>query len=183
MKKMVYNIRASGEKWLTIGKSTQKWSENPTLDPKIRKKGETFMFAGEYYHAKDSKNRVFIPAKFREALGETFVIAKDIRRKCLKVCSLADWEAYVAPIKEKGKTSVADLMRFFHSSMAEVTPDAQGRVVLPQELVNHSEIVRNLVVVGCGEYGEIWSEDNYAAIKAENTPENMFELLKELGFV
>ena len=49
------------------------------------------MFGGEYRHSKDSKNRVFMPAKLREELGESFVIAKDIREKCLKVYSLAGW--------------------------------------------------------------------------------------------
>ena len=61
------------------------------------------MFGGEYRHNKDSKNRVFMPAKLREELGETFVIAKDIRETCLKVYSLKGWEEYIAPLKAQNR--------------------------------------------------------------------------------
>ena len=49
------------------------------------------MFLGEYSHALDAKNRIFIPAKYREELGETFVITKSID-KCLTVYTMAEWE-------------------------------------------------------------------------------------------
>ncbi|MBQ4274316.1 MAG: division/cell wall cluster transcriptional repressor MraZ, partial [Clostridia bacterium] len=86
------------------------------------------MFGGEYRHNKDSKNRVFMPAKLREELGETFVIAKDIREKCLKVYSLAGWEEYIAPLKEQNRKLSEKILRFLHASLAQVTPDSQGRV-------------------------------------------------------
>ena len=72
------------------------------------------MFGGEYHHTKDSKNRVFMPAKLREELGETFVIAKDVRTKCLKVYSLSGWEEYIAPLKQQSRSfaeSVFDRFR------------------------------------------------------------------------
>ena len=139
------------------------------------------MFGGEYHHSKDSKNRVFMPAKLREELGETFVIAKDVRTKCLKVYSLAGWEEYIAPLKQQSRSFAERIMRFLHSSLAQVTPDAQGRVVLPQELVDHAEIDRNIIVVGCGAYAEIWSEDHYAEIKTEDTPEKLLDDIDSLG--
>ena len=106
------------------------------------------MFGGEYRHNKDSKNRVFMPAKLREELGETFVIAKDIREACLKVYSLSGWEEYIAPLKAQNRKLSEKILRFLHSSLTQVTPDSQGRVVIPQELVEYASIERSIVVVG-----------------------------------
>ena len=53
---------------------------------------------GEFNHNLDTKKRLFIPAKFRDELGETFVIAKLLRGDCLRICSLEEWEKYLAPI-------------------------------------------------------------------------------------
>lgn len=139
------------------------------------------MFGGEYRHAKDSKNRVFMPAKLREDLGETFVIAKDIREQCLKVYSLSGWEEYIAPLRAQRRNLSERILRFLHASLVQVTPDSQGRVVLPQELVDYAAIDRSIVVVGCGLYAEIWAEENYNELKAQSDVEAMLAEIEELG--
>ena len=139
------------------------------------------MFGGEYRHNKDSKNRVFMPAKLREELGETFVIAKDIRETCLKVYSLSGWEEYIAPLKAQNRKLSEKILRFLHASLAQVTPDSQGRVVIPQELVEYAAIERNIVVVGCGEYAEIWAEATYDQNKAQIDVAELIGELEELG--
>ncbi len=139
------------------------------------------MLGGEFRHALDAKNRIFIPAKLREELGKSFVVAKDIREKCLKVYSLAGWEAYIAPLKEQKRKLSEKIMRFLHASLVQATPDAQGRIVLPAELVQHAEIDRNAVVVGCGDYAEIWSEETYDSIKGSVDLDEMIAELEELG--
>ena len=139
------------------------------------------MFGGEYRHGLDSKNRLFIPAKMREELGATFVVAKDIRETCLKVYSLSGWEAYIAPLKEQKRKLSEKILRFLHSSLTQVTPDSQGRIVIPQELVEYALIDREIVVVGCGEYAEIWSEAAYDKQKEEINIEEMISELEELG--
>lgn len=139
------------------------------------------MFGGEYRHNKDNKNRVFMPAKLREELGETFVIAKDIREKCLKVYSLDGWEEYIAPLKSQNRKLSEKILRFLHASLAQVTPDSQGRVVLPQELVEYANIDRSIVVVGCGAYAEIWAEDVYDETKEQINVGELIAELEELG--
>ncbi len=135
------------------------------------------MLGGEFRHNLDPKNRIFIPAKLRDELGETFVVAKDIREKCLKVYSLTGWEAYIAPLREQKRKLSERILRFLHASLAQVTPDSQGRIVLPQELVHYAEIERNVVIVGCCDYAEIWAESSYDKLKEE---EDVSELLAEL---
>ena len=70
------------------------------------------MLTGEYRHSIDAKNRLFIPAKHRENLGPSFVIAKDIRTPILKVYSLEAWEAYTAPIKNMERKLAERFARF-----------------------------------------------------------------------
>lgn len=139
------------------------------------------MLGGEYRHGLDAKNRIFIPAKLREELGATFVIAKDIREKCLKVYSLAGWEAYIAPLREQKRKLSEKIMRFLHASMAQATPDSQGRVVLPVELVEYAEIEKETVIVGCGDYAEIWAESVYDQLKSEIDVAELIDELEELG--
>ena len=139
------------------------------------------MLGGEYRHSLDSKKRIFIPAKLREELGQTFVVAKDIREKCLKVYSLQGWESYIAPLKEQKRKLSEKIMRFLHASLVQVTPDVQGRIVLPQELVAHAQIERNAVVVGCCDYAEIWAEELYDKMKEDEDVSDMLAELESLG--
>ena len=139
------------------------------------------MLGGEYRHNLDPKKRIFIPAKLREELGTTFVVAKDIREKCLKVYSLEGWETYITPLREQKRKLSEKILRFLHASLAQVTPDSQGRIVLPQELVQHAEIDKNVVIVGCCDYAEIWSESIYEAMKEEEDISEILAELEELG--
>ncbi|MBQ8431819.1 MAG: division/cell wall cluster transcriptional repressor MraZ [Clostridia bacterium] len=135
------------------------------------------MLGGEYRHSIDPKNRIFIPAKLRDELGTTFVIARDIRDKCLKMYSLEEWKNYMEPILEQARRLQSKVLRVLNGSMTEVTPDSHGRVVLPKDLSGYAAIEKNVVVVGCYNYAEIWAEEIYDQMKAE---ENLDELLEEL---
>lgn len=121
------------------------------------------MFTGEYEHSVDTKNRIFVPAKFREELGECFIISRDLRGARLKIFSKAGWEAYVAPIMEQERRISEKAMRYLHRNAVQVSPDSQGRVVLTRDLLAYAEIEKNAVIVGCSTYAEIWSAENWAA--------------------
>ena len=140
------------------------------------------MLGGEYRHSLDAKNRIFIPAKLRDELGETFVVAKDIRENCLKVYSLSGWEAYIAPLRAQKRSLSEKIMRFLHSSLSQVTPDSQGRIVLAQELLEYATVEKNVTIVGCGDYAEIWAEDAYERQKVEVDRDELIAELEELGF-
>ena len=122
-----------------------------------------------------------MPAKLREELGETFIIVRDIREKCLKVYSMEGWAAYTAPIKEKPRQLAEQVMRLLHRSAAQVTPDSQGRVLLPPMLVEYAGIEKNAVVVGCEEYAEIWAEANYQTMLDNVDDEALRQALESWG--
>lgn len=135
------------------------------------------MFTGEYEHSVDTKNRIFVPAKFREELGESFIISRDLRGPRLKIFSKAGWEAYIAPIMEQERRISEKALRYLHRNAVQVSPDSQGRVVLTRDLLKYAEIDKNAVVVGCSSYAEIWSAENWAAeLEAESASEIRAEL-------
>ena len=139
------------------------------------------MLNGEFKHNLDTKNRIFMPAKMREELGESFVIAKSLREKCLMVYSLEEWSRYMSPINEQNRKLQERAKRFLNATAAEVQPDSQGRIVLPKHLVDYAEISRGLTIVGCFNYAEIWSDELYEKCKEEDDFASMVAELESLG--
>lgn len=139
------------------------------------------MLTKAFRHNVDAKNRLFIPAKFREELGLSFMIVKDIRNPRLKIYSLEEWEKYLEPIRKQNRDLSEAVMRFFHSGAMEVEPDSQGRVVLDKELLDYAGIGKEAVVLGCGDFGEIWSAERYDDFKASEDRESLLAQLQALG--
>ena len=119
------------------------------------------MLSGEFKHTLDPKKRLFIPSKHREELGECFMVARSIRDNCLKVYSMTEWDKYIEPILKMDRKDSEVILRTLHRNAAQVSPDAQGRIILPVSLIEHAKIVKGAVVVGCGTYAEIWAEEEY----------------------
>ena len=139
------------------------------------------MLGGEFKHVVDSKNRIFIPAAFRAELGGTFVVTRSIRGNFLCFYSRKSWEEYVAPLKKAPRSASEDILRFLYRTVAEVTPDAQGRILLPQVLVDYAGISKQAYVIGVGDYGEIWSEAAYVEKTENENVLRMRQTLEQLG--
>ena len=139
------------------------------------------MLTGEFRPTLDQKNRIFVPSKLREELGETFMIVRDVRQKCLKMYSLDGWTEYITPIKQQRRDIAEATMRLLHSTAAQVTPDSQGRVLIPSKLVEFASLEKNIVVIGCYDYAEIWAEDQYEALIASQDEDALRAALEELG--
>lgn len=139
------------------------------------------MLFGEYRHNLDPKNRIFIPAKHRDELGEEFVVVKSIRERCLRVYAKQEWEAYIEQIKKLEGRDKDRIIRALNRNGAQVTPDSQGRIVLTPDLIAHAEIAKNAVVVGCGDYAEIWSETNYSAMVEEEDLDSLKNIMESFG--
>ena len=135
------------------------------------------MFTGEYAHSVDAKNRIFVPARFREELGETFMVARDIRRDILKVYSLEGWQDYISPIMSQERKLSEKAIRYLHRNALQVSPDAQGRILLSKDLLAYAKISKDAVIVGCNSYVEIWSAENYAR---EIEDEDIEDIRREL---
>ena len=109
------------------------------------------------------------------------MVAKSIRENCLKVYSMAEWEDYISPILKMERKASEAILRALHRDAALVTPDSQGRIVIPVALVEYAHIQKTAVVVGCGKYAEIWSEEDYNAMVAEENIADIKSLLESYG--
>lgn len=136
---------------------------------------------GVYRHTIDAKGRLFIPAKLREELGESFHVTLSMEQ-CLTVYSNESWERFEAKVREMPHSKQIKMRPFFsHAAKCEV--DSQGRILLPQPLRQFAKLDKNVAVVGSGEYAELWDENKWNEIDAiETTPENIAEVFTELDF-
>lgn len=139
------------------------------------------MFLGEFRHSIDAKKRLFIPAKFREELGETFVIVKLLRGECLRIYSLKEWDKYLEPIRALARKESDKILNNLSRHAIQVSPDSQGRVVISSLLVEKANIEKNVVILGCSDYAEIWSETAYESMLASENEEEMLALLESMG--
>ena len=139
------------------------------------------MLSNNFKHNVDSKNRLFVPAKYREELGETFVVSQSIRGNYLKIYSHAEWEKYIAPIKLLPRKTSEEALRFLIGNSIEVSPDGQGRIVLPNSMLQFASITKGTVIIGCGDYAEIWAEESYENNQAEQDMEALRAALENCG--
>ena len=142
------------------------------------------MFMGEYQHSLDEKSRLIIPARFRDDLGEKFVLTRGLDRS-LFLCPLHEWLA----VEEKMKTlstTQADaraFVRLFFSGAVECEPDKQGRISIPPHLREHAGIQRDLYILGVSTRIEIWAREVWEeyAKKAEEAYEALAEKIIGIG--
>lgn len=139
------------------------------------------MLLGRFTHTVDAKNRLFIPAKHREQLGDSFVITRNID-KCLSVFSMAEWEKYTDKLEQLPTTQAREIARFIYSNAAEVQPDSQGRILISAELLAYAGIQKSAVIVGCGRRAEIWAEEVWNEKNNVEATDSLTELMIELGF-
>ena len=126
------------------------------------------MFMGEYRHSLDAKNRMIIPAKFREELGNTFVVTKGLDG-CLTVYTSSQWAKIIEQLEKlpTTKKEARQYVRYLTSKASECELDGQGRIQLPQVLVAAADIKKKCVVVGAADHVEIWSEERWNAYEEE----------------
>lgn len=122
-------------------------------------KGGDFVFIGEYHCTLDEKNRIIIPAKFRQSLGSEFVITKGLDN-CLFVYSKEEWQEILNKYKNLPNTKdTRTFMRIFLSGAVICTIDKQGRTNITSLLMEYAHLKKECVVIGVNDHLEIW--DSY----------------------
>jgi MraZ protein len=121
------------------------------------------MFYGAHEHTIDDKNRVTLPAKFREAFGRDVVLARGIDRN-IDVYPRATWEASMARIVELDSLTreAREMKRYVFATAAVVELDKQGRVLVPADLAGHAALGKDVVVAGVHDHVEIWDRAQWA---------------------
>ena len=120
------------------------------------------MFMGEYNHTIDPKGRLIIPAKFREALGDEFVVTKGLDG-CLFVYANTEWNNFEEKLRTLPLTNknARQFTRFFLAGAAACEVDKQGRILIPQVLREFAKLEKDVVLVGVASRIEIWSKTKF----------------------
>lgn len=125
------------------------------------------MFSGTTFQSIDAKGRIVLPARFREQLGETFIISKGFS-KCVQVLSLDEFENLRNSIKSLPAKNATALRYHVIATAVEVTPNAQGRVSIPQSLREIASLDKEAAVVGMDNRIEIWNKDKFDVMMNES---------------
>ena len=144
------------------------------------------MFVGEYSHNIDSKGRVIIPAKFREQLGEQFMITKGFEG-CLFVYPMDEWDELAEKLSRlpSNQKSARFIQRKFLSGAAEGETDKQGKVLITLPHREHACLTKEVVIVGVSKRVEIWDAQHwkdYIQSEEEMSAEEAAESLEDICF-
>ena len=127
------------------------------------------MLLGAHEHTIDEKNRLTLPAKFRQAFKDGLVVTRGLDQ-CLHAYRREDWdrlvESRLAPLDPLSKEA-RRMERYFFASAAEAELDKQGRVMLPAALIAHAQLGREVVVAGVNDRLEIWDREAWRRELAE----------------
>lgn len=138
------------------------------------------MFMGQYEHSIDTKGRIIIPAKYRDDLGESFVVTHGLDG-CLFLYPQEEWEAFVEKLKGlPSNQNTRKIQRQFLSKAMEVVLDKQGRILIPALLRAEAALEKEVVFVGMMNRVEVWDKKRLEEQEMEEDTEALENALDEL---
>ena len=139
------------------------------------------MFTSEFEHTIDSKSRMFIPAKYREFVGSSVYLCKWTEGN-LYFMTVDGWEKYKEAVLENlSTTKDRNVLRRLFGWATEVPLDSQGRILIPQNYMDHAGLTDKAIIVGCGTRAEIWSPERWRELNETLDENEMIEVLSEKG--
>ena len=176
----------SGELWDLVERT---WRE-ASFQKAIQREGHQIaarrrcimMFMGEYNHTIDTKGRLIIPAKFREQLGNEFVVTKGLDG-CLFVFPQNEWESFQGKLKTLPliNKDARKFSRFFMAGAAPCEMDKQGRTLIPATLREFAQMKKEVVLTGMADRIEIWSKEKWIENNSYEDMDDIAASMQELG--
>lgn len=137
------------------------------------------MFMGEYHHSIDSKGRIIIPVKVRDDLGENFIVTRGLDG-CLFLYPKNEWDRIISKYKELPDTKdKRQFMRIFLSGATICEYDKQGRINIPNPLIEFAKLEKDCIIIGVDEKLEIWSKERWEEFIVNNE-ENLSDIADSL---
>lgn len=141
-------------------------------------------FTGEFRHTIDSKGRLIVPSRLRDALEDDTVVLVVWPDGCIGLWSGPGWQSLRAELLRQSKSSPShrSAIRAIASSAHTDQVDRQGRINVPQHLRDYAGIDRDVVVVGVLDHGEIWSPEAWERERAKVEEGRLDRLIEQLEF-
>ena len=139
------------------------------------------MFMGEYNHTIDAKGRLIVPAKFREELGEAFVMTNG-NDGCLNIYTNEAWETILGELQLRpNNRDKREIVRKFVAQANMVELDKQGRILVPSALREHAGLEKDVVLAGVIDKIEVWDKDRWDSASDIDDIDDIAERLADLG--
>jgi len=138
------------------------------------------MFMGEYHHNIDEKGRLIMPSKFRDALGDEFIVTRGMD-SCLFVYTKESWDNLTNELNTLSftKKDVRAFQRFFLSGATMCEFDKQGRINITTPLASYASLSKECVIIGVNDRIEIWAKEKFDNFLDENI-ENISDIAERL---
>lgn len=138
------------------------------------------MFMGQYEHTIDAKGRTIIPAKYREDLGDEFVVTKGLDG-CLYLYPAQAWQEFAQKLQNlPSSMQNRQIQRQFLSKAMEVSLDKQGRILVPAMLREMAALEKDVVFVGMMNRVELWDKGRLAQEEVAESDELLGTAMDEL---
>lgn len=138
------------------------------------------MFMGQYEHSIDTKGRIIIPAKYREDLGENFVVTRGLDG-CLFLYPQTEWQNFVEKLQGlPSSQNTRKMQRQFLSKAMEVSLDKQGRILIPSLLREIAALEKEVVFVGMMNRVEVWDKNRLNQQELQEDEEALEATMDEL---
>ena len=147
-------------------------------------------FTGEYKNLLDQKNRLSIPAKYRNLLNpindRTFVLCNGFDT-CLFLYPIEEWKiveeqlSSLSSIKDRHRNFIRNIVR--HANYVKY--DSQGRIAIPDILADYANIKKDVLVIGMIKKIELWDPvtlSDYEKQKDFLSDEDFEDLADEINF-
>ena len=140
------------------------------------------MFRGEYNHTIDAKGRLIIPPKYRELLGQEFIVTKGLDG-CLFAFPQDEWQIFEDKLRllPLNNADARKIIRFLVAGAATCELDKQGRILLPQVLRDFAKLDKDVVLAGNLNRVEIWDKANWIEANAYDDMNQIAEHMAGLG--
>ena len=142
------------------------------------------MFMGDYNHTIDAKGRLIIPSRFRELLGEEFVLTRGLEG-CLSIYPMDEWVAFEEKLRALPLTykDARTFSRFFVAGATTCQLDKQGRILVPQTLRQFAGLDKDVVLTGNLNRIEVWSKEKWSENCNYDDMDSIAESMQNIGIV
>ena len=149
--------------------------ESGTPNNGVLSLGKEYMFLGQYRHSFDEKGRITIPSRYREILKGEGYVAQGFDQN-LMVFTVPVFESLARRLNQANITDSSSrlLKRLFFAHTSYVEVDKVGRILIPQYLREWAGLTEEVMVIGSGDYFELWSPELWKTQEAQlqNADEN-----------
>ena len=142
------------------------------------------MLIGEYIHTLDEKNRMSLPVKFRKEMGKSVVVAPGLDN-CLSLFTVKEWQKISKKLSDSSMLASDNrsFSRFMFGQAVVVDVDANGRILIPENLKIRSSLTSKVMVIGVQNRVEIWNEKAWGEYKSkvEGQADALADKLGQIG--